>query len=519
VERSAPRVPTTALGRWTSSLPFGGAPFEQAVGVVAVAAAGVAAGLVLTEGLDRIGNKLVLLPVLVVAAWYLVLRPGAALAAFVVTTVLFESSGDGLWGLSTEAWYGFVGPLQGPDLLLGVLVVSVLLHATRALHREGAPVRLRLVGPFTAPLALLAAALAFGLVMGRAGGAAPADVVPPAKAMAYLVIVPFLAAAVLVDAEQRRKAIGVMAGLILFKAAFGVSAFLVGQAAAFGEEGQLTYYEAPTNHLSVLYLLAVVVAPFAKVPLPRWVVLGTPVVAASLVLSFRRSFWIAFVLALALTLIVASGQRGRPWLFLGGAAVVLALWLALSGGGTTQSDNEIVQRARSISPTAVQQSADDRYRIEEQQNVIEELRRQPITGLGLGVPWTARHALSEEHVGGRQYTHVTFLFFWLRLGVLGLLAYVWIVGTTVWTALRTWSRSSIGLDRVVGLALAAGTVGLTVAETTAAFTGVDLRISVLVGASIGWLASAVLDDQPEEPSTDLPERRDGQVAVPSMAPS
>ncbi|OWY62973.1 hypothetical protein B7486_55570, partial [cyanobacterium TDX16] len=151
--------------------------------------------------------------------------------------------------------------------------------------------------------------------------------------------------------------------------------------------------------------------------------------------------------------------------------------------------------------------------------IVEEIRRQPATGIGLGVPWTARAPLSEEHVGGRAYTHTILLWYWLKLGPLGLTAYVWLTGLTVWSGYQVWRRCRAGFERAAGLAVAAGSVGLAAAELTGSFTGAGFRFSVVLAAVLGWLASAYVDlpsadDAELEPGVD--DERRGPVAAPAF---
>lgn len=458
-----------------------------------VGLAAVLTSVVLAQMLSRFGPVVVLLPLAGAASWYLLLHPWAALATLVTTTILFEgqTAEDAQFGIPTDRWYQYVGPLQSTDLLLALLAGSILLAVARPSDVDRP--RIRLVGGFTTPVLLLAAGIAFGIVTGRAAGADPVEMANAAKPLLYLVLLPFLAVAVLVDRAQRLAMAKLVGVLVVAKSAIGLLAYAAGQSTAFGEDGGLTYLDAPVNHLAVVYLATVLALPFAKAPIPRWVLLGTPVVALCLLLSFRRSFWISVLLALALTLIVASGQRGRPWIALGAVAVVLAIWVTVVGGGAQTSDNPVVQRAQSLDPTAVEQNTGDRYRLEERRNILEELRRHPLTGIGLGVPWTARSPLSEEHVGGRQYAHVVALYLWLKLGPLGAAGYLWLAAATVWAGVRTWLGARDAVERSVALGLAAATVGLMVVELTGSFTGISTRVTVLVAVTVGWLASARAD--------------------------
>jgi O-antigen ligase len=486
---------------------------QQGLQALAVGVVGLVVAVALEAGLDRVGLGVLVLPLVLLAAWYLLLHPAAALAALVGSTILFEEAREGYWELPTDSFYAYIGPVQPTDLLLLVTFGSVVLAGI--VHQPGGEraVAVRDLGAWDLPLGVLGLATTFGFVTGWFGSAELQRLLIETKTLAYLVAIPFLAAWILPDARRRRQAVLFLAGLVLAKCTFGVLAYVVGQGidSGAGDGQQLTYYEAPINHLSVLYLLFVAATPFAKVRPPRWVLLGTPVVFLCLALSLRRSFWIALVLALLLLLIVASGQRGRPWLAIGAVAVALGLWTVTVAGGSTDTSNPVLARAESINPSDLRSNSTDRYRLEEQRNIVEELQRHPTTGIGLGVPWTARSPLSEEHVGGRAYTHTLVLWYWLKLGPLGLVAYVWLTGLTLWSGYQVWRRGREALERCAGLALAAGTVGLAVAETTGSFTGASARFSVVLGAMLGWLASAYLD-----------LRDDAEVAadhVPDMATS
>jgi hypothetical protein len=92
--------------------------------------------------------------------------------------------------------------------------------------------------------------------------------------------------------------------------------------------------------------------------------------------------------------------------------------------------------------------------------------------------------------GGQNYTHALVLWYWLKLGLLGLAAYAWLTLAAVVTAYKLWRDAGDPRVRVAGLALAAGLVGLAVAETTGSFTGVESRLTMFVGATLGWLAAA-----------------------------
>ena len=164
----------------------------------------------------------------------------------------------------------------------------------------------------------------------------------------------------------------------------------------------------------------------------------------------------------------------------------VAVWTARAPAAA-RAEAPIVERARSLEPSKVEQNAQDRYRIDELENVTAEIRRQPITGLGLGGEWTAgaparggARERAQLHARGR-------LWWWLKLGILGLLAYLAVMATCLAMSWQVWRRSADPPVSRPGWRCSAGCVALVVVETVGSFTGVDPRFTALVGAVGGLL--------------------------------
>ena len=68
----------------------------------------------------------------------------------------------------------------------------------------------------------------------------------------------------------------------------------------------LSYYEPAANWLIMVAMLAMFAAVLVRARPPVWMLLGAPLLIASLVLSYRRSFWIAAVLGLLLVLLLGT---------------------------------------------------------------------------------------------------------------------------------------------------------------------------------------------------------------------
>lgn len=447
--------------------------------------------------LTTLGPGVALVPLALLLALVLLSRPGLALGLFLAVTVLLESDAEGFLPVTAVFWDPL--PKLGvsvPDLLFLLLVGSVLLDFSRRKR----PVRLP--EPFMFPLVIVAAALCVGVVTGYLDGGSREDIVTTVRLFTYLLVLPFLVVNTIQDRRSVRWVIVGGALLAVYKGFEGTIAWLAGAGRTLGDTN-ITFYQPAANWVLLLFMLALAAAALLRVQIPRFLWLASPVVLAAFTLSFRRSFWIAAILGLVLVVMLAGDFRGRRRLVPSAAALGLAIWaLSILGGGATELESSaIAERARLLKPTSIQSYGGDRYRIAEQRNVLEELRRNPVTGLGVGVPWTIRSPIALKP-GGRNYVHVAVLWYWLKLGIAGLIAYVVLLGSAIFASFRLAKSEADRLIRVIGLALVGGFVGLVVVETTAAFVGANLRLTILVAAVLGWLAAVRL----VEPGAAVPSR-------------
>jgi hypothetical protein len=447
----------------------------------ALAALAVVCGVVLAALVERAGALGFVVPLALVAGLVLVLHPKATTALTLIAVVVLEADGEGFLGFTAGVYDLAVQP---HELLLATAVAGVLLRWVRTRRP------LRTPGPFTFPLLLVAAALAAGTATGWFGGPDLLDLVNGARDIVVLLLLPFVVVNVIDGERDLHAGLALLVGLVAIKTALGAAGWALGEGRPI-EGTVLTYYEPLPNLLLLTFVLGALAAALGRASLPGLVWVLAPLALAVLVLSFRRNFWIAIVVGVVIVLLVATGARGRALLIPAGAALALALWIGLTALSSSQSASPVIQRAQSLNPTRLQAVSDDRYRLDEQRNVRAELVEHPITGLGLGVPWAARDPLAEYFSGGRDYTHVTVLWWWLKLGVLGLIAYLWLMTTAVRSGVAVWRRAGDVRLRCAGLGAAAAVLGLVVAETTGSFTGVESRVTVFLGALFGWLAATL----------------------------
>jgi O-antigen ligase len=454
--------------------------FARSDAFVAAVVAGTVALLAL-GATRRLGSAGLLVPLGLVLGALMVRRPVAMVAFVTSLVILCEGPTFGLLTFTSKLYENIYHDLTLVDVLVALIALSVGLDALRAARP------LRVPGPLKVPLMLLAAAMVVGFVVGHAGGGSLRFVLASEHVLAYMLVVPVAVANLDLDRRQVQRLLGVVVALAMVKGLLGLAEVASGGGQTVEKGVTITYYEPLANWLIMLALLGVLAVAIAKVKLPIWVWAGMPLLLASLILSYRRSFWIAFGLSLLLVLILGLSPLGRRLLAPIAAFVVLAVLLI--GSVHTQSQLPIAKRALSLQPSRIEANVEDRYRLDERANVLGEIREHPLTGLGMTIPWAATvRSLPVEHEGGREYVHFAALWYWLKLGILGLFAYVAILLAAMVLAWRVWRAGAEPYLRAFGLASLCAILGLAAIETTASFTGVDTRFTLLFGVQLGLLA-------------------------------
>jgi hypothetical protein len=325
------------------------------------------------------------------------------------------------------------------------------------------------------------------VLTGYSAGAKLRFAVASEHVLAYLLLLPVAVANLDLSRAQVTRLLGGACALAIVKALLGLVEVAGHYGAAIEGASTLTYYEPVANWLIMIVLLGIFVALLARARPPLWLVLSTPLLIACLVFSYRRSFWIGAVLGMLLVLLLGTSGAGRRLLL--PAALGVAGAILLLGSINFQSQLPLVKRVASLAPSKLEANVQDRYRLDERANVLSAIRAHPLTGLGVTIPWAAdAQPLSVEHEEGRQYVHFAALWFWLKLGVLGLFAYIGVLLGSMALAWEVWRRSREPLLSAFGLASLCGLAGLVAIDTTASFTGVDGRFTVLLGAQLGLLA-------------------------------
>jgi O-antigen ligase len=450
--------------------------------IAAIAAAGTM--LLAYAGAHKLGTAGIALPLGVVVVVILMRRPVVMVSAVVGLAILCEGSSFGLFSFSSHLYDQY----KGLDALDGLVALAVLAVGLDVMRRGRS---LYVPRPLALPLMLLALAMIVGVIMGHAYGTSLRTVVVSEDVLVCLLLLPVAVANLELDRHQVIQLLGVLAGLAIVKAILGIVEVVGHHGQPVEGRATLSYYEPAANWLIMIAIFGALALLMARARPPRWLLLGSPLLIASLLLSYRRSFWIAAILGVLLVILLGTSSAGRRMLVPVSLLLAVSVWL-LGSVGFQSSGSPIVQRFDTLTPAKLEANAEDRYRLDERANVLGAIGEHPITGLGVTVPWAATfRPLSVEHPEGRLYVHFAALWFWLKLGILGLIAYVTMLLGSGLLAWQAWRRSREPVLRAFGLASLCGIVGLAAMDTTASFTGVDPRFTVLFAAQLGLLALVV----------------------------
>ena len=448
------------------------------------AVCGLAVVVIVAGAVHKLGTAGLLVPLAMIAAIVLITRPVLTLALVVGLTIFCEGPDFGLLNFTSHFYVQVYRDISLLDVLVALVVISAFLDVLR--HRR----TVRMPRALTFPLAILALAMMAGGVTGHASGVSLRYSIFSEHLLAYLLLLPLAVANLDIDEHQIKMLLGGAMALAIVKAVLGLVEVAQHLGARIEGSSTLTYYEPTANWLMMIALLTLLVAVLIRAKPPLWTLLGSPLLFACLLLSYRRSFWIASALGVLLVLLFATSPAGRRLLVPAGLAVAAAIWLL--GSIHFQSNLPLVKRVSSLSASTLEANAEDRYRLDERANVLAAISQHPVTGLGVGVPWQATAApLSVEHEEGRTYVHFAALWFWLKLGVLGLCAYVGLIAGSIAVGWRAWRTTREPLLRAFALASVCGIAGLITMDTTASFTGVEARFTTVLAVQIGLLALLV----------------------------
>jgi hypothetical protein len=205
--------------------------------------------------------------------------------------------------------------------------------------------------------------------------------------------------------------------------------------------------------------------------------------AASLLLTFERTFWVATVFGVLLVVLRTARARRLPALVWIASAIAAALLvLAAAAPGTFQTARE-----RLVSIGSYQTDPSIRYRDVESRFVLDKIHARPVLGWGLadtiywGQPWLQSPPTEEA------YTHVGYLWLTWREGFVGTAVLLALLALAVFWRGRA---AAGGLPSAVRVGCQASIAALLLVNVTfPAFQGV--QIMYVIGFLVAFAALPV----------------------------
>jgi O-antigen ligase len=389
------------------------------------------------------------------------------------------------------------GALKVTDVLVGLTLASWLVH------RAVDPAARRLPSRLTRSLVLaVLAVVAFGVLTGVERG-------NPLQ-LALTDLRPFLSLALVFPLIARirtvggvRDAVGILLGASLVGSAWIIGLYVTGSGSeATFSSGSLRITEVTFLGPMLGSIWAIILLPHVRRIGHRVaVVLVAGISLTALFFTLQRGAWLAlFVGIMAAAALMTPRRRAR---LLAGLAMVAAIgavgvtaFNAASSAAVANPFESGLQRLQSVGAYSVDVSA--LHREAESAEAVRQIRHHPLTGLGMGGSISFYSPMYNSSTGQpgllvtTQYLHNSYTWISIKTGLVGLLALVTLVLTTVARGILVARRSGpSGADRVLAMGFVA-TLGALVA---ASFTGPHLTSDpvvpyialVIAGIDVLWL--------------------------------
>ena len=270
---------------------------------------------------------------------------------------------------------------------------------------------------------------------------------------------------------------------------------------------------AVSGVIMLLYLVAIVVA---VVWLRRRVVLlplllGSPLVALCLLGNQRRAglFALAGAVMAVAALVIRFEPRVRRQAVLISAVAALAAVAFIASSWNQQYGirGQLVRPVRSLIDPGSRDTSSDAYRTAENGNLLVSFQRDPILGMGFGMPYLTVYPqadISMIYPLWNVIPHNSLLWVPMRMGIPGLITFWGLIGIGVLQAGTVVRGSRDPLVR----AAAALAIGAIVAELLVAYGDLQLesyRNLIVVGALLGVVNNLARMD-PAEDAADGADR-------------
>lgn len=437
-----------------------------------------------------------------------------ALTLTVYVVISSNEADNGLLRGSEQLYHEVAGPLTPVDLL----IVAAAIAAVAAIARTPPEDRADAWTPLALPLlVLLGTGAVSGLLVHREGTGAVLALVPLIRLVTVFAIASILFAGghlrrghVVVGAVAASQVVGALGLYNSFLGGAPDAGTITETTLAGGtepaDERTLAFIDAGSGLVLAVGLAAILTrliwGPRAIRP---WLGILAVLPFLALILSARRAMWID--LAVASTVIVLVSARVQR-----GVLVIALVAVSIAGiafVSLTQSSPAYRERVDAI-PTFLSGGSTEgniRSRQIETSAVWRTITGEPIIGIGLTAPYLSNVQFQYQDA---TYLHNNYLWVWLKFGLLGLVALLWVIWATArWGLATGGSLVSSGHldDRQAALVATAAMLGFFVAIATASFLTASIRPPVLAGVLLALVGTTA-----QRPKTWRPGERSAAQA-------
>jgi hypothetical protein len=331
-----------------------------------------------------------------------------------------------------------------PDLIVSPLEVMLLVTLLSWMVRQFGARRLEFyTGPLFWPAAVFLAFTCFGIVWGLGRGGDVTIGLFEARPLFYLPLMLVLVSNLLVKREQFSHLMWAIMLALFIEALIGTHYVLVVLGGTLRNIESITEHGAAV-HMNTVFVFAAAVWIYKTSAAKRILLpLMVPVLLLTFMATQRRAAFLALGVACLLLAYVLLKERPYafwlivPPLLLLGVAYIAVYWNA---GGALGKPAQAIKSVIAPGQLNLRDQMSNVYRVLENINVRQTIRAAPLTGFGFGHPFLLVLPLPDiSFFRYWQYLpHNSILWIWIKMGVGGFVAMLYLVGLSIMTAVRTW---------------------------------------------------------------------------------
>jgi hypothetical protein len=357
-------------------------------------------------------------------------------------------------------WYPFVKNLSSREsvsfiddgLSLSPLELYLLLTlATWVVSCIAEPRRIR-GGELGGPIAAFTGFVLFGLMHGLATGGDRYAALWEVRSLFYLPLIYLLATNLFTRREHFERLFWLIMSALAVEGVVGLHRYLtLSEAEAEWFEGRSLVEHSAALHMNTVFVLIAAAWMFRGSSAAKRVLL--PVMAIPVLIVYinseRRSAFVALILAGVIMAVVLAWYNRRAFLLsVPLVAVVFGVYL----GAFWNDESAVGFPAQSVKTVLApdqlseQNRSSDDYRRIETHNLVETVRSAPVTGLGFGQRFHRPLPLPDiSWFPFWEYLpHNSILWLWIKVGVGGLLAFLYLSASVISRGLSIIKRSESG---------------------------------------------------------------------------